>query len=106
MRVCDQDAHFAHDFSIVGLAEDSGAGDEDVGAGRLHVRDIVELHAALDLDVDAETATLQLAADAAHLVEGVRDELLAPEPPTHAHPHHHPAIPGQRPPPAALPLRI
>src|SRR5271170_6720670 len=52
MRLRDEIAHLVHDFAVVGLAEDSGAGDEDVGAGGLYVRDIVELHAAVDLDVD------------------------------------------------------
>src|ERR1039457_3527302 len=88
-RARNQLAHLADSLAIVGLAEYSRSRHEHIGARRLHVRDVIELHAAIDLDVDTESAPRQLAPDVAQLVQRGRDKPLAAESRMHAHHEDH-----------------
>ena len=69
---------------IVG-AEDAGARNEDVDAGLRRELRVVDLDAAVDLDLDRRGRARRSLARGAHLVEHLGDERLTAEAGVHAH---------------------
>lgn len=76
---------FAADFFGIGLAKDSGTHHEDVGAGFLAGEDVVQLDAAIDLDVKFRAHLTKFA----DLVQAIGDEALAAETRIYAHDEDH-----------------
>ncbi len=65
--------------------EDGRAGDDHVATGARDLGDVVDLDAAVDLDVDVEAAFAQLAAQIADLGQHAGDERLPAEARVHRH---------------------
>src|SRR6202453_5337621 len=71
------------------MAENSRPGNEYVGARLGHRADIVDFYPAIDLNVDLETAPLDLAPDRAQLLQALGDEALPAEARVHTHHQNH-----------------
>src|ERR1700677_2343131 len=71
------------------MAENSRPGNEYVGARLGHRADIVDFYPAIDLNVDLETAPLDLAPDRAQLLQALGDEALMVEARVHTNHQNH-----------------
>src|SRR5512144_3234917 len=92
VRHRDLRAHLADGRRVIVRLEDRRAGDERVGAGARDRADVVDLHAAVDLEPDRAAGPLDrrvdLDARLRDLLERMRDELLAAEARIDRHDQH------------------
>src|SRR5579863_8728232 len=70
-------AHLMNRRDVVGLRENPRAGNKNVCTRRFGVRDVRQLDAAIDFDVERKSAPQELAPNFAHLIERGWDEGLA-----------------------------
>src|SRR5512144_1580926 len=88
----DLRAHPADRRGVIVGPEDRGAGDERVGAGTGDRADVVDLHAAVNLEPDRAAGALHrrvdLEARLRELLERMRDERLSAEPRVDRHDQH------------------
>src|SRR5262249_46541321 len=85
----DMLAHLRNYLAVIWMPKNSRARNENVRACGRGVADIVDLHAAVDLDIYTQAAPVEIGADLAQLAQGLRDELLSAESRMHAHHKDH-----------------